>query len=105
MKQHNNYLLVEVPEGYWCFHENSDGDIEAYPEDGGGGVKPIGWVLYKCDMPPGKYQIIGLAKDLTEEQWRLIIKNGYTNFTASGQSLLKSHSLKEENTLILKVIT
>ena len=60
MKQVNwdgkELLLVEVPEGFWAFHINNRGDIEAYPEDGGGGTKPIAWHFYKHDMPDGDWQ-------------------------------------------------
>jgi len=47
---------VEVPEGFWCYHINKRGDIEAYPEDGGGGTKSIAWLFYKFNMPEGDWQ-------------------------------------------------
>lgn len=79
-------------------------------------------------IPPGNWKILGLGKDLSEDQWREVVKGWsdkvayhgstgsgrteYLNYVtgmyefdenacASGLSLLRSKGLQAENTLIL----
>lgn len=74
---------------------------------------------YYIPLPPGNWQVIGLAKDCTEEDWKKIVRYiPYGNLDRwvdyefkdsvcykakeSGFSLLKSKGLSESNTLIIK---
>lgn len=120
------YLLLTVPENYWAFHFEGDW-VHAYPVDGGGGTKPIGW---HTQVPnPGQWSIIGKGSELKEDDWKGIVPEVsgwsriiYYNHTASGRdyrdivdtafdtatnsglSLISSHNMKPETTLILKKI-
>lgn len=124
MKEINGYLLCEVPENdealyYWIGTDKklyvSYGQIDDSVDD--------------VILPKGNYSIIGLGKDLTEEQWKGIVDfivesdgapTPYTEFyeyyknycgngkyiiaTESGHSLLKANNLNPNTTLILKKI-
>lgn len=75
-----------------------------------------GWI--DClDLPAGQWELIGLAKDLTEDQWKGIIErwdsgkyNDYMRHlacvdtaTESGHSLLAKYKLNKETSVILKL--
>lgn len=112
--EHSGFLLVEVPEksyGHRLYELNDGWNIECWYN---------GYLKY-IQIDGGNYQIIGLAKDLSEDQWKEIAEEmylgerptgKYENYgfglpkfetaTESGHSLLKSHSLEPSTTLILK---
>ena len=116
--EHGNFLLVVVPEGTKEFGiaEDSLGTFLWTDVEVKGGK-------FNSILPTGNYSLVGMAKDLTEEQWENIVglavymrnyeelvKEGWWNYneghplataTESGLSLLKHHGLKLENTLIL----
>lgn len=64
------YLFVEVPEENWAFHINSYNEIESYPKDGGGGIKPV---ANRIDLPPGQYEFVGIVGELGEEEIEKIV--------------------------------
>jgi hypothetical protein len=109
----NNHIGVQVPEGSdkfvlvaSTFYSPSFLYLQGFDKT--------------IDLPPGKYSIVGLAIDLTEEDWYNIVEKGdsqhvdlFTHYnsvpemwlftaTESGYSLLESKGLKKETTLILK---
>jgi len=124
----NNHIGVQVPENQGNDFEiirdqdNYDQQQLKYPSDKYNGLQNYSWV----NLPPGKYSIVGLAIDLTEEDWRGIVEhryeygnskskgvlitkdyvNGYSfdTFKKAGYSLLESKGLAKETTLILKQV-
>lgn len=107
------YLLVEVPERttakQFFIHYDRVWVDSTYPKD-----------YFSKRMPTGQWAIVGKASELTEQQWKGIVDRGfyegnfcgypsyelkqffYSYAAESGQSLIKSHSMKSETTLILK---
>lgn len=82
------------------------------------------WRRFFCELPEGNWKILGLGKDLTEDQWKEVVEQQsgglgrfkdyeltgsladhgtYILYSAlkSGLSLLRSKGLQGENTLIL----
>lgn len=122
--QHKDYLLVTVPEGtHDVFIDEGDPNLvffcDVFGEYFGDSVS----------LPPGSWQLIGLASEITEEQWREIVdwygvgdgsvdeagvgdifwcydESDFCFDTAikSGKSLLKYHNLNGNQTVILKLI-
>lgn len=120
------YLLVEVPEdAQKIMLTNIQVDTDIICPDGFGGMKYLG------STPPGNWQIIGKAYSLNRKEWNDIVQyfplinddghfcgNMYRDYTdvqqivpddfsldtptESGLSLLASHSMKPETTLIIK---
>lgn len=114
------YLLVEVPQTSTPIYQYS---LIAIKEAG------LSWLHYldeyendvaRCEELHGNScQIIGKGNELTENQWEEIIErwdsgryNDYSRHlarvdtaTESGHSLIKSHSMKPEQVLILKATT
>lgn len=125
MKQvsHGGFLLVEVEPDAELIHiykEDGENELTYWYHDGK--LWFDGLIL-----PKGNYQIVGLAKDLTEEQWeeiverdgfyyieRDVVKSCWKDYrtndenlvqfsaTESGHSLVKSHGFQNNNCLILK---
>lgn len=112
------YLLVEVPEGCHEIEINYGKDKVVFWEDG---------FSSELGLPPGQWEIIGRASELSEEQWsgivepiggwssvlyydysasgrdyRDIIESGLKSPTESGLSLIKSHSMNPETTLVIR---
>lgn len=128
MIKHNEYLLVEVQEESSRFNIvnslNPPHFEWEYPVDGDDPG------TYDCvDLPPGTYQLIGLAAELTEEQKKGICipvrrpsepvyyklynepedEQGdtpvaTTDVNRAFLSLLRSHNLKPETTVVIKEI-
>lgn len=110
MTQHDNILIVPVPEGSGCEQIKKDGTLLVYSNAGQGHTF--------IDLPLGLWRIVGRAKELAEEQWHKIIGgqlkqmpypdfelvfNWFDTATESGMSLLRSHGIDPEtNPLILK---
>lgn len=119
MKEINGYLLVSLPDNFRTYGlgiaaMNRGLNYIAYDT-------PNSFVDERIVLPKGNYSIIGLAKDLTEEQWKGIVEskktfgyrkhdavNGEYQWTAralqSGHSLLKANNLNPNTTLILKQV-
>lgn len=117
MKQikHKDYVLVEVPIHSTGFEIDFGGkNIICHGE-----YVDAGYIETK----EGNYKIVGLAKDLTEEQWAIFglkykfkRRKNYDNkyagvspftcdtATESGRSFVKHHSLELNRTLIIKKI-
>ena len=117
-----NIFYCKLPEGYWATHINKDGDIESYPEDGGGGIKPIAHVIHLLD---GSYTILFTRDEADEEKWKEVVRyfemdckyKDYTPMpdieicgmyhplvntaTESGASLLKSKGLSTEDNYVI----
>lgn len=112
-------IAIKVPEGseMYTIHEN-----KLLLLFSGGQSARKKW----CDLPPGQWQILGIASELTEEDWKKVVElvGGWSNViyydynttardyrdiveaafktaTQSGQSLLASKNLPMESTLIL----
>ena len=112
MTQHDNILIVPVPEGSWAFEEHySFLDYLTHRDE-----------YCMIDLPPGPWRIVGRAKELKEEQWKTVVRKVfdtpplYANYgepvgsafmpaktaTKSGHSLLRSKGIDpESNPLIL----
>lgn len=100
MTQHDNILIVAVPEDAYDI-AIVNGTL-SYQESGG---------IFAQSLPPGPWRIVGRAKELTEGQWDYIIPDWidhtdpttlYPTPSESGQSLLLSHGIEpESNPLIL----
>lgn len=116
------YLLVEVPEDAKYIRLSLTTNSlffyrESYPNNIG------------AHLPSGNWQLIGKASELGKEEWKGILKpienwskELYHNYTASGRdfrdvidsafeatidsglSLIRSHSMNPETTIILKAI-
>lgn len=106
------WLLVEVPEDSLTVDWNITGKwIYLSP------------LSFRIEIPPGQYSIVGIAKDLTEEQWKGIVEqygDGYEHYmsddqyeksdridllataTLSGLSLLSSNGFEKDTCLILR---
>ncbi len=106
------YLLVTVPEDAHDFMIDDELFYKAYYM----GLENIGQMI---KLPSGSWQLLGLAKDLTPNQWNDIVEKiklpllvMYKNYerksnmlhspVQSGFSLLSKHNLKPETTVILK---
>lgn len=115
------YLLITVPE---------DVDENMKPELVGMRLQNLQWwrkpVLanpFFIGLPPGQWQIIGKANELSEQQWKAVVdyqlhpfstkvygytyknQESYSPFKKAklaGHSLIKSHSMNPDTTLILK---
>lgn len=95
----------------------------SYPEDGGGGTKCIS---HQVKLPDGKYIVVGIGNELTDEQWSGIVDmkleswwsgieyvsvrtytdyddadNAFMTSPESGLSLIQHHGMKP-NCVILK---
>lgn len=124
MTQHENILILPVPEDSWNYHFISMGvtgiGIKCFHSFDKGKVR-----VFSAPIAPGDWRIVGRAKELTEEQWRGVMpvfecyesyKKGFKNYskfsheydlfataTESGMSLLRSYNIDPEtNPLILK---
>jgi len=113
------YLMMEVPE------DAKDFIIDAelfYKASFLGSLPNIG---HTKPLPPGNWQIIGKADEMGEDKWFNIVEHhlypfdnniaGFENYndegylslitaTQSGHSLLSSHGMKPETTLMLRLI-
>jgi len=109
------YLAVTVPEGANTFRIDESGYflMDIPDSDFNASYYPDDW------KPSGSWQLLGLAKDLKEDDWKKIVRcyglvmwTNYTHTetgklfldtaTESGLSLLSKHNLKPETTVILK---
>ena len=119
--QHGNFMLIDVPKdaksflikGYWLFYEHNFDRLGLGEDE-------------MIDLPPGQWQIVGIASSLTEEQWKGIVekdtdfpnlpglykyyesgslKDIQVSATAqaktSGLSLLAAHGKKPSTTLVI----
>lgn len=88
MKEINGYLLCEVPEDSCDFTINDNRIcyyLDRHPQ------------TYHETLYHGNYSIIGLAKDLSEEQWCEIFGTEY-----DAHCYFKQNKLSHNTTLILK---
>lgn len=120
MTVNDNILIVPVPD------DSNSLEIVDNNVSGGFCIMMLrGKPDYACEyiqLPPGTWRIVGRAKELTEEQWRNVVRKVfdsptlYADFsnslgitympmfpaTESGFSLLRSHGIDpESNPLIL----
>lgn len=85
MIRHKDYLLVQVEQHAERIKVNNDVLLEYVTLSG---------VWTGITLPPGSWQLIGLAAELTEEQWREM-----------DEALrLKLHMIDPKTTVILKLI-
>ena len=128
MKQiiHNQYLLQEVPEGqmYFVIFSNEFRQEIRYNKM----VSPGKFKAVPIQLPPGNWQIVARASEITEEQAKGIVerfksswgtfyypeyplektqgarrtKPGYDTAIESLHSLIRSHGMEVNECLILK---
>jgi hypothetical protein len=101
MIQHNNFLLVEVPFASMNHIITPDDKKIMYRFDNGS------WG--EIQLPTGNYSIVGMAKDIDEKTAQDIFgfrpearDFPFDWYKAQIRSLLASHSLKENSTIVLK---
>lgn len=94
------FVLAEVPKDSVAFEiydkESLPLAIIVYRKDPQGLFEP-GIPEPHWPLPPGKYQIVGLAKDLTPDQWCEIFGTEY-----DAHCFMKQNKLLHETTLIIK---
>lgn len=113
---HKDYLLVEVLKYMDAFFSDSLLCI-TYMYGGKYGEDYYPGEAEEIQLPPGKWQLIGLASTLSDEQWEPIVDwinkwdgwkdysgepGAFDNPTDSGLSLIASKNLTAQNCLILK---
>lgn len=120
----NNYFAVQVPEDATCIIPNWGKRPRVQYQYWTGESRRGKIKRFNIFLPPGSYTIVGLAKDLTEEQAGEIVEwwdgtetyRSYTYTPSAGEtfwpystalesfrSLLSSLSLQPETTLIIKL--
>jgi hypothetical protein len=117
MKEYNNYLFVDVPEGAKDFKVVHWDGINITWELGGNvgfidiskevgfGVREIPGTRWDCEtvvdfMP----EIVGLGSELTEEQWKKVFDSGSSASNTGLFTATQSGLSLTENCLIIKKI-
>lgn len=88
IKEYNNHLFVEVPE------DAKDISIERITT----GLMDMTFLCLsrKTQIPNGQYSIVGLAKNLTEEQWEGIVEEWIVYSQGNVPDYFYRNYLKEE---------
>lgn len=100
--EHNDIVLIEVPEGAnrFSFGFSIPSWVYYYLKDNANS-----WDHRHTELPPGQYEIVGLAKDLMGSDWlKIITPSIFDTAIDCGISLIKSKNLKPETTLIVRKI-
>ena len=113
-KEYKNWLFVEVPEGAQPFGEFKRGQVEYSYRDKQGHMN---YASTGIPLIPGQWSIVGIAREIGEEECSEIVEGAETNFgykdyegkqashfyaTESLASLIESMGMKNNCTLILK---